>query len=107
MNKYIFNYYKGKEKIDKIFYSLPYNIIITCLVLSGFYWQLYGYKNMSNSIDELKYILILDKNAKLTEMECRNSAKYSFKIKTKPINQKKWWTFLKVKIGFRKINIHF
>lgn len=57
------------------------------LISFGLYYQLYGYRDKYYGVDQLKYILILDKNATLINMSCRETAKYTFDIKTKPISQ--------------------
>jgi len=82
----LFRFY---EKSKKIIIGFPFKIIVVSILLVGLYHQLYGYKDRYYNIDELKYFLILDKNAKLSNMRCRSGAKYSFEIKTNPINQNK------------------
>jgi|WetSurMetagenome_2_1015567.scaffolds.fasta_scaffold236999_2 hypothetical protein len=92
-NSYLSNYCcygwwtNFKEKSGKITNSFPFRILAITLFSIGLYHYLHGYKNRYYGIDELKYILILDKNAKLSKMECRRSAKYFFDIKTQSITQ--------------------
>ena len=75
------------EKLEKTTASFIFKIIIASILFVGLYYQLYGYKDRYYDIDGLKYFLILDKNAKLSNMRCRSGAKYSFEIKTNPIKQ--------------------
>lgn len=83
--------YKWWKKVlsesNKITTSLLFRILTITLISIGLYHYLYGYKDRNYGIDELKYFLILDKNAKLSDMRCRKDAKYSFYIKSKPILQ--------------------
>lgn len=94
-------FFKIKEMSDKITTSLPFKILVVVLISAGLYDQLYAYKYREYGIDKLKYILILDKNAELINMRCRDYAKYSFQIKANKLNQDEIISILK-KNGWRK-----
>lgn len=68
-----------------------YSLIgILCILVAAFYTETYYYRFNKNNkyIDDIKLILILDKDAVIKSMGCRTTRKYSFDIMTKPILKK-------------------